>query len=150
MTLRLMDRSTLPCLQELIRVNFAARDELYAAAGSVDDEGYRVICQRLADQLAGHAAELQQVVLANEGDPGDCGETYLTAETLFNAVKCDRGEVGVIAAAEDCERRVRQRYNRAIESTSDLEVAGLLRRQCNNVEFGEHVLRSMARPTQPR
>ena len=150
MTLRLMDRSTLPCLQELIHVNFAARDELYAAAASVDDEGYKIICQRLAGQLASHAVELQQVVLANEGNPGDCDDTFRTAEILFDGVKRDRGEAGVIAAAEECERNVRQEYNRAIESTSDLEVAGLLRRQCDNVEFGEHVLRSVARPTLPR
>jgi uncharacterized protein (TIGR02284 family) len=145
-----MDQSTLPCLQELIHVNFAARDELYAAAAAVDDEGYRVVCQRLADQLAGHAVDLQQIVLANEGDPGDCGDAYVTAEKAFHVVKRDRGETGVITAAESCERDVRQRYNRAIESTSDLEVAGLLKRQCNSVVFGEHVLRSIARPTQPR
>jgi uncharacterized protein (TIGR02284 family) len=150
MTLRLMDRATLPCLQNLIQANFAGRDRLYAAAGALEDKAQKTVCRRLADQLADHAAELQQVVLANAGDPGDCDETYLAAEVLFDEIRQGCGEPGVIRTAGDYEREMKQSYDAAIESTSDREVQGLLRRHRDNIEFGEYVLCCMARPLQPR
>jgi uncharacterized protein (TIGR02284 family) len=150
MMLRLMDRATLPCLQDLIQANFAGRDRLYAAAATLDDRAQKTVCRRLADQLADHAAELQQVVLANAGDPGDCDETYLAAESLFDEVWQGSGEPGVLRTAEDYEREMKQRYDAAIEQTSDREVEGLLRRHRNNIEFGEYVLCCMVRPLQPR
>ena len=64
-----LNRIALRKIQELIEANFAGRDELQAAAESLDDDARQRVCRRLANHLASHAAELQQIVTACGAEP---------------------------------------------------------------------------------
>jgi uncharacterized protein (TIGR02284 family) len=132
--------------QELIEANFTGRDELYAAARSMDDEARQQVCRRLAEHLAGHAAELQQIVAASGSDPAEPLDVEPIAEALFELAKMNHGERGVIDSAIEGERNLRKEYDRAIEDTSNPEATNTLHRQRDDVEFGEQILRGMERP----
>ncbi len=65
------DEKTLVKIQKLIEGNFAGRDELYAAAESLDSGSREHICRRLADHLAANAIELQQLLVASGVQPAE-------------------------------------------------------------------------------
>ena len=146
MTLRGLDQVTLTEIQKLVEANFAGRDELHAAAEKLDDEARKQVCRRLADHLGGHAAELQQVLLAHGAEPVGPGDIPALADALFDLVKATRGPSGVIGTAEECEHDVKEEYDRAIDAASSKDAEGLLRKQRDEVEFGEKVLRSIKEP----
>lgn len=143
MTLRGLDQVTLAEIQKLVEANFAGRDELYAAAGKLDDEARKQVCRKLADHLGGHAAELQQVLLAHGTEPVGPSEIPALADALFDLVKATRGPSGVIGAAEKCEHDVKEEYDCAIDAAASKDAEELLHKQREEVEFGEQVLRSM-------
>lgn len=63
MSLRNLDNETLAKIQGLVEVRFSGRDKLYSVASHLDDSQRSSVCRKLADHLAGHAAELQQILL---------------------------------------------------------------------------------------
>lgn len=138
-----LDDATLRKLQTLVEANFTGRDELYAAAKSLNDEDRKNVCRKLAEHLAGHAAELQQILAACGADPAGPLDTHALAESLFDLTKATRGAHGVLHAAESCERILKQEYDQAIQATGDREAEALLQKQRDDVEFGEQVLRGM-------
>ena len=142
-----MDRDLSPKIirrvQELVDASYAGRDELYAAADTLDDDKRSKVCRQLADHLAGHAAELQQLLLANEENTVEPLDMYSVAETFFTLAKNRHGEAGVLNVAEACERVVGERFDSAIDSLQDGDTTALLQRQRDTIEFGENVLRSM-------
>ncbi len=93
---RPMDDKTLAKIQELIERNFTGRDELYAAAQSMDDDARKQICRRLADHLADNAIELQQIVAASGAEPAGPLDVHAVASALFDLAKANRGEPGVL------------------------------------------------------
>jgi hypothetical protein len=144
------DETTLAKIRELVEANFGSRDELYAAADSLDGEDRERVCRRLAEHLAGHAAELQQLLAASRSDPAGPLDIDEIVAALFESIKAQRGTVGVLKAAERTQRDLKRGYDRAIEETSAQEAEGLLRSQRDAVEFGERVLRSMKRSEDER
>ncbi len=130
-------------IQKLIEANFTGRDELYAAAQSLDDEARRRVCRRLADHLAGHAAELQQIVTACGVPPAEPLDTESMAHALFELAKMNHGEQGVLDAAAHGEQNLKDEYERAIDATSDRRTESVLHRQKKDVTLGEEVLRGM-------
>ena len=52
-------------IEELVDASFSGRDELCAAAKTLDDARRSNICKQLADHLAHHAIELQQLLTVN-------------------------------------------------------------------------------------
>ena len=145
-----LDKTTLAKIRELVEANFGSRDELYAAADSLDDEDRERVCRRLAEHLAGHAAELQQVLAASRSDPAGPLDIDEIVVALFESIKAQRGAAGVLEAAEEAQRDLKRGYDRAIEETPAQEAEGLLRSQRDEVEFGERVLRSMKRSEDER
>lgn len=140
-----LDETTLAGIRELVEANFGSRDELYAAAASVDDEDRQRVCRRLAEHLAGHAAELQQVLAASGTDPAGPLDIDDIVVALFESIKAQRGAAAVVEAAEETQRDLKRGYDRAIKETPSQQAEGLLRGQRDQVDFGERVLRSMKR-----
>lgn len=138
-----LSRVALDRIQELIQANFTGRDELYAAAESLDDESRQRVCRRLAEFLAGHAVDLQQIVTAQGVEPAGPLDIESIAQTLFDLAKLNRGEPGVLQAAAEGERDLKESYDRAIDAAAGPESEDLLRRQRDDVEFGEQILRDM-------
>ncbi len=135
-----LDARTLTELQSLIKGNFTGRDELYAAAESLDDVSLKNICRRLAMHLADNAIWLQQIVLASGVEPALPLETESRTESLFSLTRASRGESGVLCDAANCERHLKVEYDRAVEATPDDEAKAVLEKQREEVEFGEEVL----------
>ena len=135
-------------IEELVRANYTGRDELYVAAKALEDDDHREVCRRLADHLAGHAAELQQILLANGGPALQPSDFYSIAEEIVESAKERKGTPGVLKVAEGYEKQVKDQYDSAINETPDdnREAKALLERQRGNVEFGEKVLRSIRSP----
>lgn len=133
-------------IEELIDASFAGRDELYAAAETLDNDQRTNICRQLADHLAAHATELQQLLKINGEDLQPPIDMYSVAESYFCLAKRRGGEAGVLSAAAECEREVKEKFDNAIEQTQDGDTSGLLERQRDDIEFGEDVLRSMQEP----
>jgi len=136
-------RSVVNRLQELIRVNFAGRDELHAAAELIHDEPVAAVCQRLSDHLGGRAAELQQWLLI-------CGRKPVEPTARVPAVRraaTRRSRVPVqerlLAQVAQQAHHVREVYDRAIRLTPDRQVSDILRRHQEDAEFGENVLVSI-------
>jgi uncharacterized protein (TIGR02284 family) len=128
----------------LIQDNFAGRDELYAAAESLDDDARANICRRLAEHLAANAIELQQIVTASGREPAAPLDVTAIANALFELVKEHRGEDAVLGTAARGEKQLKSHCDHAIESATDPETESILRRQREGVEFGEDVLRNIA------
>jgi uncharacterized protein (TIGR02284 family) len=142
-----LDMNTLTAMQKLIESNFTGRDELYAAAESLDDESREHICRRLADHLAANAIELQQILKTRGVEPAGPLDSKSIALALFDLVKLNRGESGVLNVAAEGEQNLKQEYDQAIEKTSDQETVALLRKQREDVKFGEEVLGNIERGT---
>jgi hypothetical protein len=139
-----LDANTLAAIRRLVESNYVGRDELYAAADVLDNDARQSVCRRLAEFLAAHAAELQQILLGCHAKPVEIEDIPVVAEHgLFDILKARGGSAGVIAAAERCEHAVKEEYDRAVEATADDRAKGVLHRQRKDVEFGEQVLHVM-------
>ena len=133
-----MPPEALDRIQKLVEANFAGRDELYAAAESLDDERRKAVVRQLADHLANHAIELQQIVTANGEKALGPEDIDSIADALFDLVKANSGPAGVIAAAEQCEQNVVEQYDKAIAATKNPDTEGMLRRQRDEAKFGKN------------
>ena len=130
-------------IEELIDASYSGRDELYAAAELLDDDRRSRVCKRLAEHLAKHAIELQQLVTVNGGETLEPLDMYSVAESFFALAKSRRGEAGILDAAEECERVVKERFENVIAETDSDEAATILERQRNDIKFGEDILKAM-------
>jgi len=138
--------ATLDKIQQLITANFAGRDELYAAARSLDNDARQRVCQRLAEHLAGQAVELQQILTASGQRPTGPLDMNWLADALFESAKRAGGERGVLHTAVACEQTLKEGYDRALNDLSHPQAENVLKRQRDGVEFGEQVLRGMETP----
>lgn len=146
MRLKNLDDKTLSKIQEMVEVTFAGRDRLYSAANHLDNDERREICRELADHLAGHAAELQQILAATGNDPKGPLDVHAIVDALLESARAQSGDSGVLDAAEKYTQEVKEDFDQAIEGTPDPDAREVLRHHRNGVEFGERVLRHMKRP----
>ena len=137
------DKETLKKIQELVEVNFGMRDELYAAAKSLDNKDHERVCHRLAEYLGGHATHLQQLLISSGFDPAQPLDIDEIVNVLFDSIKKQCGTPGVLEAAEEAQRDLKHGYDRVIKESSPEEAKELLRSQRDQVEFTEQVLRSI-------
>jgi len=138
---RKVDQESIQCLRRLIRSNFVARDELYAAARALDDEMLAEICRRLADDLGGNAADLQQLLAGLGAEPAEPDRVARRLhEIVMEMLEQRQGQASVIAEAEAAEHQLREVYDEVIAATPDDQVEGLLKTQREDVVFGEKVL----------
>ncbi|MHB0958517.1 MAG: hypothetical protein ACYC0X_16790 [Pirellulaceae bacterium] len=144
---RQLSEPTLAKIRELIEANFAGRDEMYAAAETFDDVARKNICKRLAEHLAAHAVELNQILLVNGHGRYDLADVefidHLSERTFLEMVKELHGEKRVVTAIEQCERNLKEKYDRMLESMPEAEAEDVLGRQRDQVEFGEQVFHTM-------
>ncbi len=140
------DAKTLSRIQQLIEGNFTGRDELLAAAKSLDDESRVRICRRLADHLAANAVELQQIVAASGETPAGPLDLFAVAESLFDFVRLTRGARGVLETAVEGEENLTKEYDQAIETTKDPNAESILRKQREEIAFGKEVLENVKPP----
>jgi hypothetical protein len=150
-----LSESTLTKIRELVEANFAGRDELYAAVETLDDGASKDICRRLAEHLAAHGTELAQILIANQDFQFDLADIEfiddLSERTFLEMVKEVHGEACVLASIEQCERNLKNKYERMLksmpETKADAEAGAVLQRQRDQVEFGENVVHTMHKAT---
>jgi uncharacterized protein (TIGR02284 family) len=140
-----IDQATLDEIQDLIRTNLVSRDSLYAAAKNLDSETLQRICRRLADELGGHVAELQQFLLIRHKQPiGPEDELVSKLRVIvLDALQHSPAEVNALEAGEKCAQQLKQQYEDAIDNTGNLQAKGILHQQRKTVESGEDVLRAL-------
>ena len=141
-----IDQTTLDELQDLIRTNLVARDSLYTAAENLDNETLQKICRRLADELGGHVAELEQFLLANHAQPVDPDDKVvsLLRAIVLDALQQDSATVTALRMGEKCAQQLKSQYQEAIENTGNRRAQGLLHQQQKTVESGEDVLHALS------
>lgn len=146
-----IDPITVRRVRELIRENFSTRDELYSVAETLSDDDLAEICRRLADKLGGHVAHLQQLLMAAGNEPVQPQSRDEIVRHLQGIVvellDEKRGQRAVLDEAKAAEQKLKKEYDDAIEAVPDPEVEGLLRKQREEVAFGETVLSKVQAPT---
>ena len=140
-----ISQPTLDAIQDLIRTNLVSRDGLYAAAQNLDNETLQRIVRRLADELGGHVAELQQFLVARHEQPVGPGDQVVAKlrVIVLDALKDGRAEADTLEAGEKCTHQLKERYEEALETTENLRAKGILHQQHKVVESGEEVLRAL-------
>lgn len=136
---RELNETTLTILQNLVTANFASRDRLYCAAESLTDLDRKLICRRLADQLANNAIHIQQLLAQRNVDvPNPPASDDEELKQLRSAAG---DSLAILDAAERCEEALESAYDTAIDQSPDAEATGIMRRQREDVAFGKRILR---------
>jgi hypothetical protein len=135
---------TVECLQSLLNQTFRMRDLLYAASEAVHDGDQVRILKWLGDRIGGHAATLEQIILANGEYPVD-PDSSESFEVDLQAASRGGGDHEVLNLAELAEYSMLTEYDSAIDRTHDVEIKDLLYWQRGESEFADCVLRSLMR-----
>jgi uncharacterized protein (TIGR02284 family) len=150
LSVRNIDQPTRRQVRDLIRGNFATRDELYAAAKVLNDDDLAGICRRLADKLGGHAAHLQQLLMASGTEPFDPPSrdelVQHLQEMVIDMLDQRHGQRAVLGQVKAAEQKLKEEYDEAIDAVSNVEIKGVLLRQREEVAFGEALLTKMQQP----
>jgi uncharacterized protein (TIGR02284 family) len=131
----------------LAATTYSGRDDLYAAASQVSNEDLAIICRRLAEDLAGNTASLEQIIAIHGAEPG-FKEAVASAlgEEIMRLLREGHGDHGVISVVQAEQRSLRGEYEATIAATHDAEAQALLERQRRDVDFAERVLRKITPP----
>jgi uncharacterized protein (TIGR02284 family) len=152
-------RETLDTIQDVIRTNLVSRDGLYAAAAKLDGQALRRICTRLADELGGNVADLQQLLLARGQKPVGPDDELVRKlrAVVLEVLQQQPSPQHIVAEAEECARVLKKEYDAALTQTDDPQIKNVLHRQRQEAEFGgdvlgalEEVHRPGEQPRQPR
>src|SRR5512133_48742 len=96
-----LDSETIARIRELVVATYSGRDDLYTAAAQVNDKDLGKICCKLADDLAGSAAYLEQIIIMHEGEPGYANAvTSLLSEEIMKLLRAGRGDRGIVSAIQ--------------------------------------------------
>jgi uncharacterized protein (TIGR02284 family) len=141
-----LDAQTIERLRELVAATYGGRDDLYQAAAAVEDEELALICRKLADDVAAHSAHLAQI-LAMHGQKPDDKKTVKMAlsQEIMRFLREHEHDQAVLSAANVVERGLRDQYDATIAATKDSEAQAVLRKQREEVDFAERVLRHIAK-----
>ncbi len=141
-----IDHETIGRLRRLVAAMYGGHDELYAAAGQLNNDDLAAICQTLADDLAGDTAYLEQIIVSNGRQPGfEEAVTSALSEQIMKLFRERGGDECVVSKAKQAQSELRQVVDETIGATCDPEVQSLLEQQRRHVEFAERVLRQAAR-----
>jgi uncharacterized protein (TIGR02284 family) len=142
-----LDSETILRLRMLAVATYGGRDDLYAAAAQLSNEDLSVICRKLADDLAGNTAYLEQII-ATQGEQPGFNEAIASAlgEEIMKLLREGNGDHGIIAVVQQEQRGLREEYEATIAATRDAEARSVLEEQKRDVDFAERVLRHIAPP----
>ncbi len=117
-----LDPETILRLRLLAATTYSGRDDLYAAASQVSNEDLAIICRRLADDLAGNTAFLEQIIAIHGAEPG-FKEAVASAlgEEIMRLLREGHGDHGVISVVQAEQRSLRGEYEATIAATHDAE-----------------------------
>jgi uncharacterized protein (TIGR02284 family) len=140
-----IDPTTEELVQDLIRTNLASRDSLYAAADKLTGAAVEKVCRRLAEELGGNVAELQQFLLTRGVQPvGPHDELAVKLrDVLVEVLRRESSEERIVAKAAECEHALRAQYDAVIQETPNSHVEGVLHQQRKDVELGEEILEAI-------
>jgi uncharacterized protein (TIGR02284 family) len=141
----IIEQATAEKVQDLIRTNLANRDTLYAMADKVSGAAVEKVCRRLADELGGNVAELQQLLLTRgikPVEPDD--EVYATLRDALREVLCQEPSFqAIVEKASECEHALKEQYDTAINEAQNKRVEGVLHQQRKEVELGQEVFEAI-------
>jgi hypothetical protein len=146
-----LDSETISRLRQLVIATYGGRDDLYAAGKQVGDEDLAVICGKLADDLAGRTADLEQIILMHNEEPGF--EEALTSELsaeIMAFLRKERGDKGIVSAVQQEQSDLHKQYDETIAATHDPAAQEVLEQQKKGVDFAEHVLRQVSSEGKPQ
>ena len=141
-----LDSQTIERLRDLVAATYSGRDDLYQAAANLEDAELAAICRKLAEDLAGNSAHLAQILAMHGTKASDTGhvKAALTGE-IMRFIREHEHDKGVLSAAKEVERGLGDQYDATIAATGNAEAQALLKKQKEEVEFGEKVLRHIAK-----
>lgn len=141
----IIDQATVEKVQDLIRTNLASRDTLYAMADKLSGPAAEKVCRRLADELGGNVAELQQLLLARGVEPVEPDDARVATlrDALLESL-CQEPSYGMIVEkASECEHALEEQYETAINETQNKRVEGVLHQQRKEVALGADVFEAI-------
>jgi hypothetical protein len=140
-----LDSTTIARLRQLVVSAYSGRDDLYAAAEQLNDQDLSVICHKLADDLGGNTADLEQIIVAQGAEPGfkDAVASVL-GEEIMRLLRKTRGDQGVISNVQQQQSALCGQYDAIIAATPDAEAKSVLEDQKKDVDFAARVLRQVA------
>jgi uncharacterized protein (TIGR02284 family) len=142
-----LDSETIARLRQLVVSTYSGRDDLYAAAKQVTDQDLKAICRKLADDLAGNTAYLEQIIAMQGAEPGvKEALASVLGEEIMELLRKARSDQGVVSAVQQGQGALREQYDATIAATSDAETQSVLQDQKEDVAFAERVLRHVAPP----
>jgi uncharacterized protein (TIGR02284 family) len=145
-----LNPETIAQLRQLVATNYAGRDDLYAAAEQLDDEDLSAICHKLADDLAGHTAFLEQIIVMHGAEPGFEENIASTlSEEIMQLLRKGRGDQGIVSAVQEKQGQLREKYDETIAATDNPEAQSILEQQKKDVDFAERVLRQVSPADKP-
>jgi len=140
-----LNPETIARLRRLVEATYGRRDDLYAAARQLNDDDLSTICHKLADDLAGNTTFLQQIILMHEAEIGsENAAVSALCDEIMKFLRKGRGDQGVIAAVQQEQSELREKYDAAIADTPEAEMQAILQQQQRSVDFAERVLRQVS------
>lgn len=141
----IIDPATEERVQDLIRTNLASRDSLYAAADQLSGAAVEKVCRRLAEELGGNVADLQQLLLTRGVQPvgPDDELAAKVRDVLVEVLRQEPSDEKIVAKAAECEHALKKQYDTAIDETPNKQVEGVLQQQRKEVELGKEVLEAI-------
>jgi uncharacterized protein (TIGR02284 family) len=136
---------TIARLRRLVEATYGGRDDLYAAAKQLNDDDLSAICRKLADELAGNTTFLQQIILIHGAEIGsEKAAVSALGDEIMKFLRKGRGDQGIIAAVQQEQSELREKYDAAIADTAEAEMKAILQQQQKSVDFAERVLRQVS------
>jgi uncharacterized protein (TIGR02284 family) len=143
-----LDPQTIQQLRELVSATYTGRDDLYQAAAGLQDRELSAICRKLADELAGTSAHLSQIIAMHGQEPVGPGSVQSAlGDEILRFLREHEHDKGILSVAKKAQAGMREQYDATIAVTQDAEAQALLKQQREEVDFGEKVLRRIARET---
>lgn len=130
-------------IEALIEAIFAGRDELAAAATTLDDPRHDRTCRQLSDMLDRHAVELRQLLLPHGKRLNPPADVLAQSIAFFEFAKARNGAAGVLRIAANCYRLVRDQYDMVLDTNPESSLTSTLHRQRLLVEVGCQTLHTL-------
>lgn len=139
-----LDSKTVALLRNLVVATYYVRDDLYLAVDCLKDKDLAAICRKLADDLAGNTAYLEQIILMQNEEPEFEDHMMSSLNTVVMMyLRKNQGDEGIISAIQQGYSYLSDKYYKSIAGTSDSETQKVLEKQKKDVDFAQRVLQKI-------